>query len=269
MLVRPAIDPVALHLGPIDIHWYGVMYLIGFMAAYVIASRNAPKLGISSKNVEDLIFFGGIGVIAGGRIGYILFYQTEKWLSDPLFLFKVWEGGMSFHGGLIGVLCAVLYLSRAWKRTFWQMVDFVAPLIPIGIGFGRIGNFINNELWGKVSDVPWAMAPLPGLAPRHPSQLYEAFLEGLVLFVIVHWVYSKNPRIGVTSAVFAIVYGLFRFMVEFVRVPDPQLGYLALGWLTMGQLLTIPLIATGCILIYCSRKKTLTHHQHDNKRVKA
>lgn len=258
MLVRPQIDPVAISIGSFDIHWYGIMYLIGFIAAFLIARKNAHRLGISKSQAEDIIFYTGLGVIVGGRIGYALFYQTQMLLTDPFYLFKIWEGGMSFHGGFVGVFLALLFLSYRWNQSLLAVGDFAAPMAPIGLGCGRIGNFINNELWGKISDVPWAMSPAPGLPTRHPSQLYEAFLEGLVLFLIVNWVYNKHPRSGVTAACFLFFYGLFRFGVEFVRLPDPQLGYLAFGWLTMGQVLSLPLIIAGLgifIAVYACPKQ--------------
>lgn len=253
MFVRPDIDPIAFSLGPFSVHWYGLSYLAGFIIGFLIAKKNAHRLGINAKTCEDLLFYTGIGVIAGGRIGYVLFYQTAEFLSNPLFIFKIWEGGMSFHGGLIGVLIAIFYISKRLNKTFLEVGDFMAPLIPIGLGCGRIGNFINNELWGKVSDLPWAIAPLPGLEARHPSQLYEAFLEGFVLFLIVHFVYKTQRNPGTTSGAFLLFYGLFRFIVEWVRIPDPQLGYLAWGWLTMGQVLTFPMMIAGSLLLHYSR----------------
>ena len=187
----------------------------------------------------------------GGRIGYVLFYDLPVFLADPLRIFKVWEGGMSFHGGLIGVLVAMTLYKRQLSKTFFEVTDFVAPLVPIGLGAGRLGNFINGELWGKVSDVPWAMVfPNGGPLPRHPSQLYEAFFEGLVLFTIL-WLFSSKPRPRMAvSGLFLLCYGLFRFAVEFVRVPDTQLGYLALGWITMGQILSTPLFLIGAFLMW-------------------
>ena len=191
-----------------------------------------------------------IGIILGGRIGYVLFYDLPVYIHDPMEIMRIWNGGMSFHGGLLGVLGAFWYFARTRGRTFLEVSDFIAPLIPQGLFFGRLGNFINGELWGKVSDAPWAVVfPGAGPLPRHPSQLYEAALEGLLLFIIL-WVFSLKPRkVGAVSGLFALAYGVFRFAVEFVRMPDVQLGYLAFGWLTMGQLLCVPLILAGAWLL--------------------
>jgi len=223
-MLAPNIDPVAIQLGPLKIHWYGLMYVIGLVALWYFASRRAR----------------------GGRIGYMLFYNLPHYFNHPLDALKVWEGGMSFHGGLIGVLLAMLYFARRTRRTFFTVADFFAPWVPIGLGLGRLGNFINHELWGKVSDVPWAMVfRSGGSLPRHPSQLYELALEGVALFVLL-WLYSRKPRAtGSISGLFLIGYGVSRFVVEFVREPDAQLGYLAFGWVTMGQVLSLPMILAG------------------------
>ena len=253
MLPYPNIDPVALQLGPIKIHWYGITYLIGFAAAWWLGRLRArrPGSGWSEQQVGDLLFSGAPGVILGGRIGYVLFYDLPVYLDNPLRIFQIWQGGMSFHGGLIGLLIGMWLFGRRYRKGFFEVTDFLAPLAPIGLGAGRIGNFINGELWGKVSDVPWAMVfPTGGPLPRHPSQLYEAFLEGAVLFAIV-WIYSSRPRpLRAVSGVFLLGYGIFRFLVEFVRMPDPQLGYLAFGWVTMGQVLSAPMIVAGAILLW-------------------
>lgn len=257
MLKYPEIDPVALQIGPISIHWYGIMYLIGFGAAWWLGSRRAKVQGAVFKpeQVSDLIFYGALGVILGGRLGYILFYDLANYLSNPLNIFKIWQGGMSFHGGLVGVLIAMWLFGKKYKRSFFQVTDFIAPMVPIGLGAGRIGNFINGELWGRVSDVPWAMTTRPGIPARHPSQLYEAFLEGIVLFLIL-WFFSSRPRPTMAvSALFLIFYGLFRFSVEFVRTPDDQIGYLAFGWLTMGQVLSTPMVILGIVLIWLAYNK--------------
>lgn len=244
------IDPVAIDLGFMQVHWYGLMYLFGFVAAWLLARHRAESIGLSKALVEDLLFYGALGVIVGGRLGYAIFYDLAANLDNPLNILKIWQGGMSFHGGLLGVLLAVWLFARKTGKTFFQITDFIAPLVPLGLLFGRIGNFINGELWGKVSDVPWAMVfPSGGPLPRHPSQLYEALLEGLVLFILVWWFSAKpRPRAAV-SGLFLLGYGSFRFIVEFVRVPDPQYGYLAFNWLTMGQLLCLPMIVAGLALM--------------------
>jgi phosphatidylglycerol:prolipoprotein diacylglycerol transferase len=229
------------------------MYLAGFVAVWWLGRVRARRAdsGWQTAQIGDLVFYGAMGAVLGGRIGSVLFYNFSSFLADPLSLFRVWEGGMSFHGGLLGVLLALWLYGRHYKKTFFEVTDFVAPFIPIGLGAGRIGNFINGELWGKVSDVPWAMVfPGAGELPRHPSQLYQALLEGVVLFAIL-WLYSNKPRPTMAvSGLFLIAYGLFRFIVEFVREPDQQLGYLALGWLTMGQILSAPMILLGVWLMW-------------------
>ena len=253
MLIHPDFDPVAFSLGPLHVRWYGLMYLLGFLAGWALGRYRAsrPNSGWTAAQVDDLVFYIALGVILGGRIGYILFYSFGNFLRDPLALFRVWEGGMSFHGGFLGVLLAMVLFARKHYKGFWPTMDFVAPLIPPGLFFGRIGNFINGELWGRVTDLPWGMVfrqTGDGL-PRHPSQLYQTALEGVALFLIV-WLFSAKPRPAMAvSGVFALSYGVFRFLVEFVRQPDAQLGYLAFGWLTMGQLLSLPLIAVGIILL--------------------
>jgi phosphatidylglycerol:prolipoprotein diacylglycerol transferase len=254
-----AIDPVAFRLGSFPIHWYGLMYLGGFLGAWLLAEyrRRHGRLPVTRDALGDLLFYSMMGVIAGGRIGYMLFYTDIHWIwTDPVALFRVWDGGMSFHGGLLGVLAAGLWWSRRQQVAFFDTVDFVAPIVPIGLGLGRLGNFINGELWGKPGDVPWAMIfpNAPDRLPRHPSQLYEMLLEGVVMFTVL-WLVSLKPRPRyLVSGLFALLYGCFRFAVEFVRLPDPQLGYLAFGWLTMGQVLSLPLILVGLVLIFMSRK---------------
>jgi phosphatidylglycerol:prolipoprotein diacylglycerol transferase len=260
MLKYPNIDPIAIKLGPLKVHWYGLMYLLGFAAAWFLGKSRAKKEWTpvnTDEQVSDLIFYCALGVILGGRVGYVLFYNFDKFLENPLWLFKVWDGGMSFHGGLIGVILAMLYFSKKIGCTFFQLADFVAPLVPIGLGAGRIGNFINGELWGKVTNVPWAMV-FPGSGdglPRHPSQLYQFALEGVALFCILWWFSSKpRPRMAV-SALFLLCYGCFRFFVEFFRQPDVQLGYLDWGWLTMGQLLSAPMILIGALALVWAYKQ--------------
>lgn len=255
-------DPVAFQLGPVQVHWYGLMYLLGFFFVAVLGEyrRRRGRLPVTRDALGDLLFYGMLGVIVGGRVWYMLFYYEGGigWIwHDPLVLFKVWDGGMSFHGGLLGVLAAGWWWSRRNALHFFDTIDFVAPLVPIGLGLGRLGNFINGELWGKPSDVSWAMIfpQAPDRLPRHPSQLYEMLLEGVVMFVVL-WLVSLKPRPRyLVSGLFALLYGGFRFAVEFVRVPDPQLGYLfGTQWVTMGQMQSLPLIAIGLVLLALSRR---------------
>ena len=248
-MIYPTIDPVALSLGPIQIHWYGLMYLLGFSGAWWLGRLRAERFGWTTVEVEDLLFYGAIGVIVGGRLGYSLFYDLPALIDNPLNLFKVWQGGMSFHGGLLGVVVAFGFFARATGKSYFSISDFIVPMVPVGLFFGRIGNFINGELWGKVSDVPWAMIfPNAGPLARHPSQLYEAMLEGVLLFLIL-WIYSTKPKPpGAVSGLFLLGYGFFRFVVEFVRVPDQQYGYLLLDLITMGQILSLPMIVIGLFI---------------------
>lgn len=258
MLEYPDIDPVAISLGPLDVHWYGLMYLLGFAMAWALGVHRArqPHTVFNEKQVGDLIFYGIIGLIVGARVGYVLFYDFASVMANPLNLFAIWQGGMSFHGGLVGCIAAVWYIARRDQVPFWAVGDFVAPLAVLGLGFGRIGNFINGELWGRVTELPWGMVfPAAGPDPRHPSQLYEAFLEGLVLFVIL-WLFSRKPRpIMSVSGLFFVMYGVFRFSVEFVREPDAHIGFVAFGWMSMGQVLTLPLIVAGAILLFLAWRK--------------
>ena len=254
MLPYPQIDPVALAIGPLKIHWYGLMYLIGIGAAWLILSRRLNRFDPTwnKEKLSDLVFWVAMGVIVGGRLGYVLFYDLSAYIANPLLIFEVWKGGMAFHGGLIGVMLATWWFGKRNGKSFFQILDFIAPVVPIGLGAGRIGNFINGELWGKASDVPWAMIfPTdPQQLARHPSQLYQFALEGVALFLVL-WLYSRKPRPTMAvSGMFALFYGIFRFIVEFVRVPDAQLGYLAFGWVTMGQILCLPMIAGGLFLIW-------------------
>ena len=273
------IDPVLIELGPLKVHWYGLMYLLGFAVAWFLGRSRvrAGRLpGIGEQAYSDLLFYCMLGVIFGARIGYILIYDLDSYIADPLQIFKIWQGGMSFHGGLVGVMAASLWWARKQRMHIFDIVDFVAPLVPPGLGFGRLGNFINGELWGKYTEngwgviFPYAERDLVGigaaqlermhasgmLAPfaRHPSQLYQFMLEGMVLFCAVWWFSRKPRRRYAVAGLFALLYGCFRFLVEFVRLPDEQIGYLAFDWLTMGQVLSTPLIALGLVLLFLSRK---------------
>jgi phosphatidylglycerol:prolipoprotein diacylglycerol transferase len=278
MIILHQIDPIALSLGPLQIHWYGIMYLLGFGIAWWLGVRRirAGRLpGVNEQAFGDLLFYGMLGVVLGGRIGYVLFYGFKDLLDDPLMLFRIWEGGMSFHGGLLGVVVAALWWSRRQRLHFFDVADFIVPLVPAGLGLGRVGNYIGGELWGKFTGGGWgvlfprapefagwsqeqlqaqfASGALDRFA-RHPSQLYQALLEGLVTFGVLWW-FSRKPRPRyAVSGLFMLLYGSFRFLVEFVRVPDVQLGYLAFGWLTMGQVLSLPLIALGLFWLWCSRR---------------
>lgn len=251
MLKYPIIDPVAFHIGPWPVHWYGLMYLIGFIGGWLLLSERHhlyPR-GFSQEQIADTVFFAALGAILGGRIGYILFYDWHVIVSDPWMIFKIWTGGMSFHGGLIGVFVALLICAKLMKKPVLALTDMIAPAVPIGLAAGRIGNFINGELWGRVTDVPWAMIfPNGGPMPRHPSQLYEFMLEGVVMFIIL-FIYSNKPKpLGAVSGLFALLYGIFRCFIEFFREPDLQIGYY-FGWMTEGQLLSIPLILVGIGLL--------------------
>jgi len=276
-LLYPDIDPVALALGPLKIHWYGLTYLIGMVGGWWLARIRVRKPGAqwTAAEVDDLLFYVALGVIIGGRLGYTLFYGFDGWLADPLGLLRLWEGGMSFHGGFLGVLVAMYVYSRKHQRGFLQLTDFIAPFIPLGLFAGRIGNFINGELWGKATELPWGMQLrcdqfaqvcfdklqlMPGTAlspPLHPNQLYEALLEGVVLFLVL-WLFSarSRPRMAVSS-LFLIGYGMFRFLIEFGRMPDAHIGYLAGGWFTMGQLLSLPMIVLGTGMMFYAYRRVL------------
>lgn len=261
MLRYPTIDPVALSLGPVDIHWYGVMYAVGFGLAWWLGRWRAARADtpVGPAQMDDLLLFGAIGVVLGGRIGYALFYGTGGLLADPLALLRVWEGGMAFHGGLLGVIVMMAVYARRQRIGALALGDFVAPLIPPGLAAGRLGNFINGELWGAPTQMPWGMVYPPlGPEPRHPSQLYELALEGILLFALV-WTFSRHPRpAGAVTGLFLAGYGIARFVVEFVRLPDAHIGYLWGEWLTMGQLLSLPMIAAGGALWVWAYRDRLT-----------
>ncbi|MCG8707258.1 prolipoprotein diacylglyceryl transferase [Brenneria sp. 4F2] len=272
-LAFPQFDPVIFSIGPVALHWYGLMYLVGFVFAMWLATRraNKPGSGWTKDEVENLLYMGFLGVFIGGRLGYVFFYALSSFLENPLYLFKVWDGGMSFHGGLVGVICVMLWFAHRTKRHFFQVADFIAPLIPFGLGAGRLGNFINGELWGRVTtDTPWAML-FPGsrgedlalavgnpqwqaifnqygLLPRHPSQLYEMALEGVVLFIILNLFIRKPRPMGSVSGLFLIGYGIFRIIVEFFRQPDAQLGLFS-NILSMGQILSLPMVIAGILMM--------------------
>jgi phosphatidylglycerol:prolipoprotein diacylglycerol transferase len=275
-----AIDPVAFSIGPLQVHWYGIMYLLAFLFFWSVGSwlaRQRAWAGWNSQEVGDFLFYGMLGVVIGGRLGYVFFYGLDSFLQDPLFLFKLTQGGMSFHGGLIGVIVAMVWFARRTQRSFWQVTDFVAPLVPVGLGLGRVGNFIGGELWGRPSDQPWAMIFANAIEPggwqsaelraawaegaldayaRHPSQLYQALMEGLLLAVIL-LVYSRKKRPDAAVAgLFLCGYGVFRFVAEFFREPDAHIGYLAGDWLTMGMLLSLPMVLAGLlIMLWAYRRK--------------
>lgn len=259
MLHYPQIDPIALQIGPVAIHWYGLMYLIGFALVWLLGRWRIHhgETDLTLRDLEDIIFYSVLGVIAGGRLGYVLFYKPAEYLAHPLEVFYLWQGGMSFHGGLIGVIVVLLIFARKRKKTLLEIGDFVAPLIPLGLAAGRLGNFINGELWGRPTTLPWGMV-FPQTADnvaRHPSQLYEMGLEGFALFALI-WLFARKPRpTGQISAIFLMGYGAFRFLVEFTREPDYYLGLLA-GGLSMGQLLSLPMILAGIIIFAWSAKKS-------------
>jgi len=260
MLIHPQFDPIALQLGPLAIRWYGLMYLIGFGAFFFLGRMRARRdawRGINEALIDDLLFFGVLGVILGGRLGYILFYKPVYYLSHPLEIFMVWQGGMAFHGGFLGVLIAMALVARKHQLSWLAVTDFIAPLVPLGLASGRLGNFINGELWGRVApaDLPWSMVfASGGPLPRHPSQLYQFAMEGLLLFALL-WFYSSRPRpIGAISGLFLAGYGVFRFVAEFFREPDDFLGLLAFS-LSMGQWLSLPMIVAGIAMLAWSYRR--------------
>lgn len=259
MLIHPQFDPIALQLGPLAIRWYGLMYLLAFGLFLLLGRqriKTGPQSGWTVKELDDLLFYGVLGVVLGGRLGYVLFYQPAHFLAHPLEIFSVWQGGMAFHGGFLGVLVAMGLFARKTGKSWLAVTDFIAPLVPLGLGAGRVGNFINGELWGRPSDMPWAVVfPQIDSVARHPSQLYQFALEGLALFTLL-WLFSRKPRpTGAVSGLFLIGYGAFRFLVEYTREPDSFLGLLALN-LSMGQWLSLPMIVAGMAMLRWAYRKS-------------
>ncbi|MGE0484722.1 MAG: prolipoprotein diacylglyceryl transferase [Gammaproteobacteria bacterium] len=260
MIRFPDIDPVAVHLGPVAIHWYGLSYVVGIALAWWYLRRRAAR-GVGGWTVEqvgDLVFYAALGGVLGGRLGYILFYNFATYLEDPLAVFAVWQGGMSIHGGMVGMAIAITLLARGHGRGFLDVSDFLLPAIPIGLGLGRIANFVNQELWGAPTDLPWGVLfshPAAGGIARHPTQLYEAALEGLVLFLVLNWLARREPPRGCLTGAFLAGYAVARGAVEFVRMPDAHIGYLAFGWLTMGHLLSAPMLLAGLWLLLRARRR--------------
>ncbi|MBP6225231.1 MAG: prolipoprotein diacylglyceryl transferase [Rhizobacter sp.] len=263
MLVHPQFDPIAVQVGPIAIHWYGLTYLVAFglflwLATLRTRQASFARVGWTRRDVEDLLFYGVLGVVIGGRLGYVVFYKPDYYAANPLEVFSVWKGGMAFHGGLLGVLVSMWIFAKSRGRHFLEVTDLIAPCVPTGLASGRLGNFINGELWGRGADpqLPWAMVfPQSGVnLPRHPSQIYQFMLEGLLLFVLL-WLYSRRPRnLGVVSGAFLMGYGTFRFVAEYFREPDSFLGLLALG-MSMGQWLCVPMVAAGALLTWLGRQR--------------
>ena len=263
MLVHPQFDPIAVQVGPIAIHWYGLTYLVAFglflwLATLRTRQASFARVGWTRRDVEDLLFYGVLGVVIGGRLGYVVFYKPDYYAANPLEVFSMWKGGMAFHGGLLGVLVSMWIFAKSRGRHFLEVTDLIAPCVPTGLASGRLGNFINGELWGRGADpqLPWAMVfPQSGVnLPRHPSQIYQFMLEGLLLFVLL-WLYSRKPRsLGVVSGAFLMGYGTFRFVAEYFREPDSFLGLLALG-MSMGQWLCVPMVAAGALLTWLGRQR--------------
>ena len=260
MIAVPDIDPVAIYLGPIKIYWYGLAYIVGIGLGwlYIKSTDKFHKKQLLPEEIDDLIFYTALGAVIGGRLGYCLFYDFNSVILKPLMILAIWNGGMSFHGGLIGATCSMLVFSKVNQKHFLEMSDRIVSGIPIGLFLGRIANFINQELWGLPSNVPWAVifsSPHSGGIARHPSQLYEAFCEGLIIFAVLYFCLRKGCRVGVLTASFLILYGIFRFTIEFFREPDLHLGYFFGGTLTLGQILTIPMLILGIVMIIYFRLK--------------
>lgn len=257
--MHPQLNPVAIQIGSFPIYWYGLMYLCGFITFLLLGQMRARWLHsfITPAQVSDLLFYAALGVIIGGRLGSVLFYNFDELRHDPFYILHIRDGGMSFHGGLLGVIVALWWYQKRHRWGLLRLCDFAAPMVPIGLGLGRIGNFINAELWGRPTDMPWGMVfPQVDMLPRHPSQLYQAFLEGFVLFAIVWWFSRTTRPTGAVAALFITLYGVFRFIIEFVREPDLQVGYIAFDWLTMGQLLSLPMIAVGAVVLMYAYRDT-------------
>ncbi len=251
-MTYPIVNPIAIDFGIIKIHWYGLMYLFSFLIGYALAHRriHQKRFPLSKEKLADFLGWIALGVIFGGRIGYMLFYQPGALIENPLSIFFIWKGGMAFHGGLIGVTLFTWYFAKKNSINPLALGDALAPLIPIGLGLGRLGNFIGGELWGRPTDLPWGIVfPSGGEVARHPSQLYECALEGLVLFCLMWWFSAKPRKPGQVIGLFLLGYGVFRFLVEFVREPDAHLGFIWLDWMTMGQVLTFPMVLIGLWLL--------------------
>ena len=268
MLIHPQFDPVALHIGPLSVHWYGLTYLAAFALFMFLGTRRLHHVpfahlrgtsAYTAKDIEDILFLGVLGVVVGGRLGFCLFYKPLYYAAHPFEILAVWQGGMSFHGGLLGVIAAQTWYAFSRKRPIWQVADLIAPCVPTGLACGRLGNFINGELWGRVADpaLPWAMVfPGAGAAPRHPSQIYQFLLEGLLLFVLLWWYARTGPRTGRVAAAFLFGYGCLRFIAEYFREPDDYLGLLSLG-LSMGQWLCLPMVVAGAALWVWAGRRAL------------
>ena len=263
----PAIDPVIVSFGPLAVRWYGLAYLAAFVLCWWLGNLQSRRAfpGWTGPQISDLVFYGAVGAVIGGRFGYVLFYAFESFLRDPLVLIRIWDGGMSFHGGLLGAVAAMAWFARRTNRSFWQVTDFLAPLVPLGLGLGRLGNFANTELPGRMTEAPWGLVyPCSADAvrsinvmctgewesfARHPSSLYQAFAEGLVLFALLWWIAARPRPAGVISGAFLAGYGGLRFVTEFFRMPDAHIGFVAFDWLTMGQLLSLPMAIVGILVI--------------------